>query len=766
MKKLLYLILAACTLCWQSCDDNDDLWDAVNDLKSRVKALETQVQALNDNIEALQQLYSGATITGIEEKNGTYVLTLSNGETITLSQGSEATAVIPVIGIDTDGFWQVSYDNGTTWQRLDCKAAAEDGKTPTFRINDSGFWEVSYDNGATFDTVKDPAGKPVSAIGDNSVTDKFFAEVDVRDDMLYVKLIDGRELQIPIDSGFYCRIIGVEGVQKFSYGDERNFTVEMKGVESTVLVVPDGWKAILSDPSDDLRATLTVSAPGGTRALADSAHDIAIEATSASGLSCIAKLRVECEGDKPQTPPTISVAASSTVSPAENSLTFDVQASADSNGWKYMLLTADAAAPSADDIFENGTAGTTLSLTVDGLAASTEYRIYVVAYKELTPVLLSEVASAAATTAAEYIDPNDYYAAGVDINGIRYSRDTEGATVLDVPADAAETVELPVTTGGVFFIDDKNPTVNVGTAESIGLVSDLVIIGRNASEKATIDVGKYWALRNPDGILAFKNLKINYAGIGNYVFNAQSKGSDAGGLGTLVFEDCEITFDKALLTMYGADTGAGIGNIVFRNCKLRYEGTAATFAFITLQKTDTGLDKFRTVVFENNVIYSSKGSSAAMANSLFYQDNHTQTGSLAGSLANLDIVCRNNTFVDFISFGSALGSSYFVVGEFKSLECTGNLFYSSRTDKYPSIIRVARNYDSAWPSYNMPRTENKVYGTAGWKLFYDGSGGQKPAEVTTNTFPKLTESPLTVIDLDNGRFVKSDAVAGYGSTLE
>lgn len=77
-------------------------------------------------------------------------------------------------------------------------------------------------------------------------------------------------------------------------------------------------------------------------------------------------------------------------------------------------------------------------------------------------------------------------------------------------------------------------------------------------------------------MLAFKNLKINMVGIGNYAFNATDQGSDIGGMGTLVFEDCEIAFDKTLLTMYNAATTASVGNIVFRNCKLRFEGTAIT----------------------------------------------------------------------------------------------------------------------------------------------------------------------------------------------
>ena len=126
MKKYLILIFVALAAVFQSCDNNDDLWDAIDDLKSRVQALETQVDALNGNIEALQKLYGGATISKVETSDGKYVVTLTNGETIELVQGSEAEAVIPIVSINDKGEWQVSTDNGATFTSLGVKAVAEE----------------------------------------------------------------------------------------------------------------------------------------------------------------------------------------------------------------------------------------------------------------------------------------------------------------------------------------------------------------------------------------------------------------------------------------------------------------------------------------------------------------------------------------------------------------------------------------------------------------------------------------------------------------
>lgn len=187
MKKYLILIFVALAAVFQSCDNNDDLWDAIDDLKSRVQALETQVDALNGNIEALQKLYGGATISKVETSDGKYVVTLTNGETIELVQGSEAEAVIPIVSINDKGEWQVSTDNGATFTSLGVKAVAEDGTTPRFRIDEAtGYWQVSYDGGTSFENVKDTKGQPVKAIGSGTVTDKFFEEVKVDGGDLYI----------------------------------------------------------------------------------------------------------------------------------------------------------------------------------------------------------------------------------------------------------------------------------------------------------------------------------------------------------------------------------------------------------------------------------------------------------------------------------------------------------------------------------------------------------------------------------------------------
>lgn len=760
MKKFLTILALAATVCLAGCnDDTDDLWNEVNELKSRVTALETQVVALNENIEALSQLVrNGATITDVKQADGTYTITLSNGEVITLHQGSAATAVIPVIGIDAENYWVVDYKDGKGFVRIEVdgkpvKATAADGVTPKFRIDADSCWEVSYDGGESWEPVLDTNGNRVSAVGTGTVTDKFFADVKVEGDKLHIELLTGESIDVPIVPDFYCRIVAPAGVQNFSSKETKRFEVEIKGVENVLISAPAGWSAQLTDMVSD-KATLIVTAPETTRALADNSKDVTILAM-AGYYACIAKIQVETEGGVVTVPPTVESVEAVAEAATSSSLTFRVAVSEDTDAWMYLVQESSAPAPEASTVATIGKNGTGDTAVEKGLNASTDYTIYVIAIKN--PNTYSEVVSAAGRT-TDPVDEDDYYTFGVEIDGVRYDKNSEGALLLEVPADATEDVLLPVQEGGVVFVDDRSAAFAAGTSASQGVTKDLVIIGRRADKKTEINIAKYWALRNPNGKLIFKNVKIDYSSVGSYVFNA-APNADVNGMGSLVFEDCDITFVKVFVTMYNANAGTGIENIVFRNCKLHYAGKDASVNFITTQKIGAGLNKFRKFVFENNVLYTE---STATAFSLFFQDNK----STDGSLENLNIVCRNNTFVNITPTGSAAG--LFCVEKFGSVEFSKNVLWSSITTKYPSILRVLNDYNAngPWPSLVLDRDDNVAWGTAGWKLYQTGTGAFYPDGGSNLTITKATDDPLSVCDLANGRFVVAPAYAGFGSTLE
>ena len=768
MKKYLILLFVALAASFQSCDNNDDLWDAIDDLKSRVQALETQVDALNGNIEALQALYSGATISKVEVVDGKYVITLTNGEVIELVQGSEAEAVIPVIGIDENGMWQVSYDGGKTFTSLGVKAEAGDGVTPQFRVDEAtGYWQVSYDGGKTFDNVLDTAGNPVSAVGSNGVTDKFFDEVRVEGDNLYIKLLDGQELLIPILKDFLCQIVTpTEGVQVFDTGATKRFEVKVRGVDQAIVTAPEGWTARLTEAVEEV-AELVVTAPGGTRATANSSQDVAILAVSGS-YSCISKIQVECTGEAPVAP-TVSVANSESVAPTTSTLTFDVTVSANADGWKYLCLKSTEEAPDADKVLLEGTAVVGSSVTVEGLEAETSYTIYVVAY---VGELFSEVASATNSTVAVALDPNDYYVSGVEIEGVTYNQDSEKlklATATDPETELALSSTL-----NVYFLDggEANNAFVIST-ENNYMQGNAVFIGRYADRKTKLNLKNQFHLRNRDAVFAFKNLEIDMRnGANTQLFTMTS---DTGGAKTLIFEDCDITFgnNKSLFASYSSTKeGSYIENIIFRNCKLRYEPASET-SYALFKLTDhlkSGLSSFKTMVFENNVLYSRMGESVSSAFTLLFQAHQA---SLTGSLSNLSITCTNNTFVDLISYGSGasnpagMGSAYFQVDQIGSVLFSKNVLYATAA-KYVSIMRVTYDYNTngPWPSIDLDKSGNIVYGTSGWKMYFDGSNAPTSYYPEKGTYSKKAESPLSTNDPATGTFVVAPEYAGYGATLE
>ena len=207
------------------CSDLEDYKNKVDELDGRVTALETITTNLNKNIEALQTLYSGATInSATKDANNVWTIVLSNGETLTLNQGSVGVANAPVMSVDKDGYWMVDYDgaegeapsyilNGEN----KILATGTDGKTPKFAVDAEKFWTVSYDGGTTYERVLGADGQPVKAIQDGQSQDNYFSDVKLEGGQLKVTLKTGEELAVAVVPDFLCAIEAT-GLQQFTAG--------------------------------------------------------------------------------------------------------------------------------------------------------------------------------------------------------------------------------------------------------------------------------------------------------------------------------------------------------------------------------------------------------------------------------------------------------------------------------------------------------------------------------------------------------------------
>lgn len=278
--------------------DTDDLRNDVDELKNRVESLEAQVAAINENMNMLQVLVEGnKTISNYKEIGNGYELTLSDGSTITLTQGSEGQIVMPDITINENGEWVL---NG----QVIGQATGNSGITPKFNISADKYWQVSFDEGKTYEDVLDENGNKVEATteGNVNVSDAFFNDVKVEDYMLKVTLKDGQSYSLPIVVDLKANIVDPtegfkDGVWTIGYGETVKTEVEISGDNYFVTVPAGGWTATLSEVSEG-KATLTVTAPAQastlSRATADNSTELVLQVNKGVNWA-IDKIKVEAK---------------------------------------------------------------------------------------------------------------------------------------------------------------------------------------------------------------------------------------------------------------------------------------------------------------------------------------------------------------------------------------------------------------------------------------------------------------------------------------
>lgn len=246
--KLYKSLLFGLLVCGMAACDTTDLERDINSLKDRVEDYEAQVQKLNDDMNIIRVLLDGnKTITSYSFDGTNYTLTLSNGETLTLTQGVVG-ANYPSITIDEEsGNWIISgKDSGV-------KAEAEDGKdapyTPQFKI-ENGTWWVSYDGKKTWENLGVVAtGTPSdkkSPITDVDTTDPNFIKITLKG--------EPEPRVIPVIRDLVCEITEPELAdgEMWYIGDGATLKVKVNIQPGDIIrpVVPADWEAeIVTDYS-------------------------------------------------------------------------------------------------------------------------------------------------------------------------------------------------------------------------------------------------------------------------------------------------------------------------------------------------------------------------------------------------------------------------------------------------------------------------------------------------------------------------------------
>ncbi len=749
------LVCACAALGAAACSDIDDLRRDVDNLEHRVTALETQIQQLNDNVVALQTLMSGATVNSVTEADGVYTVTLSNGDTLTLTQGSEGGYIEPKIAIDDEGYWIISVNNDGQFERMKDKDGNEvraiaqdgapgnngiDGKTPQFRVDGENYWQVSYDGGSNWDYVLNENGGKVKADDTVGTTDPFFADVKVEGDKLVLTLLEGgTSYEIPIYAGFKCIISGAESVVEFDYNATKTFDVDMDGVENTIVTAPAGWTAALTakDPAPAAGTpaytlTVTAPAPAGTRAEADSRTDVSILAVSANGLSTIAKLLVNTTGTVLHQPSVTSITVDPTAT-TETSLTFSVVTD-DATGWKYICQSSAETAPDAAKVMADGTAGIEGANTVNGLTKNTAYTIYVVAYYDST---LSELRTEKARTLKGV---TDYWEEGVTLGGVTYDKNTTGAKHITTAEEAAT-----VKGKGIYFIE---PGLEV-TFTSSQKIEELVLIGNQSNQpvKVTLGANAYFSLSNGTGLI-LKNIELDASARQNYVLNFPT--TDTHACENLIFEDCKISSPASTNTnknnhfSYFKNTNGSIKNITINNCVICINSTmeGQNTRFISLDAGTIAENGKMTV--ENSIFYTQKP----------YYTNGTLiiVTTAAQVMPTVTISVKNCSFVNFIG----ATQSYFRLSTVKSIDFSKNILWSNSSVTASAIFNFHADSDA-----QLEYQDNICFGSTKWNYAMGSSG--LPA---SGQYTKAGSDPFATTDFDAGKFVPADKVKGYGATIE
>lgn len=246
--KLYKSLLFGLLMCGFAACDTTDLERDINSLKDRVEDYEAQVQKLNDDMNIIRVLLDGnKTITSYSFDGTNYTLTLSNGETLTLTQGVVG-ANYPSITIDEEsGNWIIAgKDSGV-------KAEAEDGKdapyTPQFKIENENWW-VSYDGKNTWENLG------VVATGTPSDKKSPITDVDTKDPNFIKITLEGEQEPrvIPVIRDLVCEITEPEladGEMWYIGSNGATLKVKVNIQPGDIIrpVVPADWKAEMSDYS-------------------------------------------------------------------------------------------------------------------------------------------------------------------------------------------------------------------------------------------------------------------------------------------------------------------------------------------------------------------------------------------------------------------------------------------------------------------------------------------------------------------------------------
>lgn len=266
MKKIFVFLFAALFALSGCQNDLGELTDRLDDLEGRVTTLEQLCGDMNANITTLQAFVTANQnslfVESVTEVADGFTITFSNGKTYTLKNGDKgnkgdkgdqgetgpqgeqgATPVVSIAYSEADGYyWTVNGEPVV----LDGKKVSALGVTPQLRINE-GQWEISYNNGTTWEVVApayDQSGKITITEDENAV---------------YLTLADGTVFTISKVPGFAFKVAKCDYVVSAGQTVELAYTLA-DGDESVRFEVRGSYEAEVV-PADNNGGVIKVTIP-------------------------------------------------------------------------------------------------------------------------------------------------------------------------------------------------------------------------------------------------------------------------------------------------------------------------------------------------------------------------------------------------------------------------------------------------------------------------------------------------------------------------
>lgn len=264
----MILLLYGCSDTWldRMWLQNVDNESKIEENSERIATLEEMVSMANTDISSLQTLVyairDSDSITSVnefsEDGRSGYIVSFKSGKSIRIYDGIDGKdRPMPEIGIKEDADGKYCWTIGGEWlvdengSRVSCEG--KDAIVPEVRITD-GYWEVSYDEGNTWAEI----GK-----ADGQDKDTLFESIEITGSEVIFNLSDGTSFTLPLYGGVSIEFdiegdeTGIEARKEIYV----NYVVTNATEKTVVTAASDGNYRVRVDRKNISEGTIVITSP-------------------------------------------------------------------------------------------------------------------------------------------------------------------------------------------------------------------------------------------------------------------------------------------------------------------------------------------------------------------------------------------------------------------------------------------------------------------------------------------------------------------------